>query len=102
MEIANVLCDRIGFINVGKIITLETSTRLKQNVGGYIIDIELTTKNHLDMASISVRNQLKQFGFMHKLELNKFLDNVSVHVDDASINLVLIIRTVTKDMMSHM
>ncbi|HEY7079074.1 MAG TPA: hypothetical protein VH500_05190 [Nitrososphaeraceae archaeon] len=65
----------------------------------YIIDIELTAKNHLDSASISVRNQLKQFGLMHKLEL-KFLDKVSVHFDDGSINLVLIIRTVTKDMMS--
>jgi ABC-type multidrug transport system ATPase subunit len=31
MEIANVLCDRVGFINVGKIITLDSSTGPKQN-----------------------------------------------------------------------
>jgi ABC-2 type transport system ATP-binding protein len=44
MEIANVLCDRIGFINIGKIIARDSSARLKQNVGGYIIDIELQLK----------------------------------------------------------
>ncbi len=51
MELANVLCDRIGFINIGKIIALDSSARLKQNVGGQIIDIELTIKNPLDTAS---------------------------------------------------
>jgi ABC-2 type transport system ATP-binding protein len=97
MEEADVLCDRIGFINSGKIIALDSPTRLKQNVGGDIIDIEIMNRNQLDRALVSIKHELKQFGFVHKVEFNKSLGKISVHVDDASINLVPVVRTVTKD-----
>ena len=41
MEEADELCDRIGFINRGKIIALDSPTRLKENVGGEVIEIEI-------------------------------------------------------------
>jgi ABC-2 type transport system ATP-binding protein len=97
MEEADVLCDRIGFINRGKIIALDSPTRLKQKVGGDIIDIEITNKNQLDGALVSIKQELKQFGFVHKVEFNKSLGKISVQVDDASLNLVPIVRTVTKN-----
>jgi ABC-2 type transport system ATP-binding protein len=97
MEEADLLCDRIGFINGGKIIALGSPTRLKQNIGGDIIDIEITNKSQLDTALANIKHELKQFEFVRKVEFNKNLGNISVHVDDASINLVSIVRTVTKD-----
>ncbi len=97
MEEADLLCDKISFINSGKIIALDSPTRLKQNIRGDIIDIEITNKSQLDRALVNIKHELKHFEFVRKVEFNKNLGKISVHVDDASINLVSILRTVTKD-----
>lgn len=97
MEEADELCDRIGFINRGKIIALDSPTRLKENVGGEVIEIEIMNKGHQDSVIGEIRNILKQFGFVRKVELDKEKGMIAVHVDDASLNLVPILRTVIKD-----
>ena len=39
MEEADMLCDRIGFITNGKIIALDSPSKLKQEIGGDIVKI---------------------------------------------------------------
>lgn len=97
MEEADVLCDRIGFINRGKIIALDSPERLKENVGGEIIEIELIDKGRQDRIIEDTRNILKQFRFVRKVEFDKESGVAAIHVDDASHNLIPILRTVIKD-----
>ena len=56
MEEADLLCDRIGFIDRGKIIALDSPTRLKENMGGEVIEIEIKNKENLNKVSIGIEN----------------------------------------------
>jgi ABC-2 type transport system ATP-binding protein len=58
MEEADMLCDRIGIIDKGKIVALDTPTGLKAGLGGDIIRIK--TKDSVD--------KVRQFDFVHKVE----------------------------------
>ncbi|HEU4604724.1 MAG TPA: ATP-binding cassette domain-containing protein [Nitrososphaera sp.] len=58
MEEADVLCDRIGIIDKGKIVALDTPAGLKAGLGGDIIRIK--TKDGID--------KVRQFDFVHKVE----------------------------------
>ena len=97
MEEADALCDRIGFINQGRIIALDTPAKLKENLGGDIIDIEITNRSHIDDTLLDISNILKQLRFVRRVEVNQRSAKISVHVDDGSLNLVPIIKTVSKD-----
>jgi ABC-2 type transport system ATP-binding protein len=46
MEEADFLCDRIGIIDRGKIIALDTPTKLKESLGGEIIKVSLKKNNN--------------------------------------------------------
>lgn len=58
MEEADMLCDRIGIIDKGRIVALDTPTGLKAGLGGDIIRIK--TKDGVD--------KVRQFDFVHKVE----------------------------------
>lgn len=58
MEEADVLCDRIGIIDKGKIVALDTPAGLKAGLGGDIIRIK--TKDGID--------KVRQFDFVHRVE----------------------------------
>ncbi len=49
MEEADKLCDRIAIIDKGKIIALDTSERLKESIGGDVIEITSQDKEKLHM-----------------------------------------------------
>jgi ABC-2 type transport system ATP-binding protein len=58
MEEADMLCDRIGIIDKGRIVALDTPAGLKAGLGGDIIRIK--TKDSID--------KVRQFDFVHKVE----------------------------------
>ena len=58
MEEADMLCDRIGIIDKGRIVALDTPTGLKAGLGGDIIRIK--TKDSVD--------KVRRFDFVHKVE----------------------------------
>ena len=60
MEEADILCDRIGIIDKGRIVALDTPKGLKARLGGDIIRIK--TRNDPD--------KIRQLDFVHKIEHN--------------------------------
>jgi ABC-2 type transport system ATP-binding protein len=61
MEEADMLCDRIGIIDKGKIVALDTPAGLKAGLGGDIIRIKTKTAG--------ADRIVKQFDFVQKVEL---------------------------------
>jgi len=90
MEEADFLCNRIGIIDKGKIIALDSPSRLKESLGGEIIKIEL--KNKEERMKALVESILKPYDFVHKVEVNDEENVVIVYVDDASHNLPTILK----------
>jgi ABC-2 type transport system ATP-binding protein len=85
MEEADLLCDRIGIIDKGKIIALDSPLRLKESIGGDIIKIKVSPNSNLNFAS------LKQFNFIHKVEF----DNegvITLLVNDATHNIPILLK----------
>jgi ABC-2 type transport system ATP-binding protein len=66
MEEADLLCDRIGFIDKVKIIALNSPSKLKDGIGGEIINIQL--ENYQTSENEKIVNTIKQFDFVHKIE----------------------------------
>jgi ABC-2 type transport system ATP-binding protein len=58
MEEADMLCDRIGIIDKGRIVALDTPAKLKAGLGGDIIKIK--TKDSID--------KVRHLDFVHKVE----------------------------------
>jgi ABC-2 type transport system ATP-binding protein len=89
MEEADILCDRIGIIDKGKIIALDTPSKLKEMVASDIIKLKPKKKN------IQVIETLKSFTFVHKIETININDDDGVlilSVDNASHNLPIILK----------
>ena len=88
MEEADILCDRIGIIDKGKIIALDTPSKLKEMIATDIIKLKSKKKN------INVIETLKSFTFIHKIEsININDDHVLIlSVDNASHNLPIILK----------
>jgi ABC-2 type transport system ATP-binding protein len=87
MEEADKLCDRIGIIDKGKIIALDTPSKLKARIGGDIIKLKAKQNNIL---SIEI---LKHFTFVRKIEdMNERL--LILSVDNASYNLPIILKQI--------
>jgi ABC-2 type transport system ATP-binding protein len=124
MEEADALCDRIGFINKGKIIAIDTPQQLKHmiknnnnnnnNTDKYIGDIiklyfkvtdyrddkskfNISSNNHILTKNIEI---LKSFKFVKKIEQkNEFENNnlvLILHVDDINYNLPVILKSIDK------
>jgi ABC-2 type transport system ATP-binding protein len=98
MEEADFLCNRIGIIDKGKIIALDSPSRLKESLGGEIIRIEL--KNKEERMKALVESILKPYDFVHKVEVNDEENVVIVYVDDASSNLPTILKAIDNNVKS--
>ncbi len=88
MEEADILCDRIGIIDKGQIIALDTPSKLKEMIGNDIIKLK-SKKNNIQDIEI-----LKSFTFIHKIE-NQNINGEEVlilSVDNASRNLPIILK----------
>jgi ABC-2 type transport system ATP-binding protein len=48
MEEADRLCDRVAIIDKGKIIALDASEKLKEEIGGDVITIKSSERNRLN------------------------------------------------------
>lgn len=93
MEEADFLCDRIGIIDKGMIIALDSPRQLKGRLGGEVIEMKLGNK-HIDKENIA--SLLKQSAFVHKVELDGKKGTLLIYVDDASHNLPAIFKTLDK------
>jgi ABC-2 type transport system ATP-binding protein len=88
MEEADILCDRIGIMDKGKIIALDTPSKLKKMIASDIIKLKLKKKNGQDIET------LKSFTFIHKIESININDDqiLILSVDNASHNLPIILK----------
>jgi ABC-2 type transport system ATP-binding protein len=88
MEEADILCDRIGIIDRGKIIALDTPSKLKEIVGdGDIIKLRLgDNKQDIDVL-------LKNLSFIHEIGTDAN-GSVILTVEDASRNLPIILKKI--------
>ena len=80
MEEADILCDRIGIIDNGRIVALDTPKGLKAGLGGDIIRIK--THNNPD--------KISQLDFVHKVEHNDGF--LVLSVNDAKRDLPMLLR----------
>jgi ABC-2 type transport system ATP-binding protein len=83
MEVADMLCDRIGFISNGKIIALNSPSNLKQEMGGDIVKINF-------IGEIPSSETFTRFNFVHKVELEE--NTVIVYMDEVNSNLHSLIK----------
>ena len=97
MEEADLLCNRIGFIDKGKIIALNSPSKLKSNIGGEIINLKIENK---EMDNIEkIMDLIKKFDFVHRVEnfeTKGEKGKIAVYVDNASNNLPIIMKVINK------
>ena len=118
MEEADTLCDRIGFINKGKVIAIDTPEQLKRKIknnnnnndnnGKYIGDIiklyfkvpnnsnDIYNNNDILTKNLKV---LKSFKFVKKIEQKKVDDGknnslIILQVDDINHNLPILLKSI--------
>lgn len=83
MEEADMLCDRIGFIANGKIIALDSPSKLKQEMGGDIVKITFG-------AEVPAEKDFTKFDFVHKVEQKE--NSVTIYMDEVNSNLHMLIK----------
>ncbi|HKQ21679.1 MAG TPA: ATP-binding cassette domain-containing protein [Nitrososphaeraceae archaeon] len=83
MEEADMLCDRIGFITNGKIIALDSPSKLKQEIGGDIVKITFKDRIPLD-------KDFTKFEFVHKVERKE--NSVIIYMEKVNSNLHMLIK----------
>jgi ABC-2 type transport system ATP-binding protein len=83
MEEADMLCDRIGFITNGKIIALDSPSKLKQEIGGDIVKITFKDRIPLD-------KDFTKFEFVHKVERKE--NSVIIYMEKVNSNLHTLIK----------
>ena len=115
MEEADILCNRIGFINKGKIIAIDTPQQLKlmvknnndsNNTDNYIGDIirlhfkvtkQINSQNNSNTLTKNIEI-LKSFKFVKKVEQIKESENddlvLILHVDNMNYNLPIILKSI--------
>jgi len=87
MEEADMLCDRIGIIEQGKIIALDTPAKLKGMIGGDIIKLKVNQRD------INIE-LLKRLEFIRQIEYKDDNGFLILVVDNASHNLPLILQRI--------
>jgi ABC-2 type transport system ATP-binding protein len=83
MEEADMLCDRIGFITNGKIIALDSPSKLKQEIGGDIVKITFNDRIPLD-------KDFTKFDFVHRVEQKE--NSVIIYMEKVNSNLHMLIK----------
>ena len=97
MEEADLLCNRIGFIDKGKIIALNSPSKLKANIGGEIINLKIENKEMNNIEKIM--DLIKKFDFVHRVEnfeTKGEKGKIAVYVDNANNNLPIIMKVINK------
>lgn len=82
MEEADTLCDRIGIIDRGKIIALDTPTKLKSMLGGDVVKLKLKQDSNID--------SLKNLEFIRKIDSDG--EYLLLSVDNAKMNIPEILK----------
>jgi len=90
MEEADILCDRIGIIDKGRIVALDTPKGLKAGLGGDVIRIK--TQQHY----YNNPDKISQLDFVHKVEQNDGF--LVVSVNNAKRDLPILLRHVEAEM----
>ena len=83
MEEADMLCDRIGFITNGRIIALDSPSKLKQEIGGDVVKITLKDRIPLD-------KDFTKFDCVHKVERKE--KSVIIYMEKVNSNLHMLIK----------
>lgn len=83
MEEADMLCDRIGFITNGKIIALDSPSKLKQEIGGDIVKITFS-------GEVPLEEEFTKFNFVHKVEQKE--NSVTIYMEEVNSNLHMLIK----------
>ncbi|HET6715779.1 MAG TPA: ATP-binding cassette domain-containing protein [Nitrososphaeraceae archaeon] len=83
MEEADMLCDRIGFITNGRIIALDSPSKLKQEIGGDVVKITFSDRVPLD-------KDFTKFDFVHKVERKE--NSVIIYMEKVNSNLHMLIK----------
>ena len=83
MEEADMLCDRIGFITNGRIIALDSPSKLKQEIGGDIVKITFSDRVPLD-------KDFTKFDFVHNVERKE--NSVIIYMEKVNSNLHMLIK----------
>lgn len=99
MEEAEKLCNRIGFINKGRLIALDTPTKLKDLVGGDIIKLQLKKQiaDNIKQTDENGFSKKKTIDFLKGLSFVKNFEIVSsdtiiVRVDNINTNLPILLK----------
>jgi len=95
MEEADILCDRIGIISKGKIIALDTPSKLKAMIGGDIIKLKAKQNNPSNIET------LKRFTFVHKIEHVNDDTFFTLSVDNANYNLPIILEQIDTESVEY-
>ena len=85
LEEADYLCDRIGIIDNGKILTVDSPVNLKNQLGGDIIDLKL------DLNETERIHELNNLDFVKKIDVMD--KNIRIRVEKGEIALPLIIES---------
>jgi ABC-2 type transport system ATP-binding protein len=91
MEEADILCNRIGIIDKGRIVALDTPKGLKAGLGGDVIRIK-TQQQHYNNNS----DKISQLDFVRKVEQNDGF--LVVSVNNAKRDLPILLRHVEAEM----
>ena len=87
MEEADILCNRIGIIDKGRIVALDTPKGLKAGLGGDVIRIKTQQQQHYNNP-----DKISQLDFVHKVEQNDGF--LVVSVNNAKRDLPMLLRHV--------
>lgn len=94
MDEADSLCNRIGIIDKGQIIALDSPSKLKESIGGESIVIKC---DHLNIPLFDrIKSTLYNLALINKIEYSNVLKSMTLYVDNARTKLPLIIREIDK------
>ncbi|WP_370572212.1 ATP-binding cassette domain-containing protein [Methanomethylovorans sp.] len=88
MEEADKLCDRIAIIDKGKIIALDTSDRLKESIGGDVIEIRSSEKEKL-------HTMIKTFSWVKHVDVHN--DSVTINLQNAEKHVAEIVNIASEN-----
>ena len=91
MEEADILCNRIGIIDKGRIVALDTPKGLKAGLGGDVIRIKTQKQQHYNNS-----DKISKLDFVHKVEQNDGF--LVVSVNNAKRDLPILLRHVEAEM----
>ena len=99
MEEADILCNRIGFLDRGKIIALNSPLKLKEGLGGDLIHVKLDGNGTIGMEKII--SLVQEFDFVHHADRSTKAEEIIIYVDNANRNLPVILKYLNDEIDAH-